>query len=151
MFTEQEIIEFKEDGLTDEEIEILTDAEALKDTINMIPDDIEGMVRDFQSKVPADFERGMKANLELIQKDPELFKRMLALDMVMSIAVGEIPQEKDDTVVTKLSDEEYKTLNENFFKTLAGLSNEDRREFLKLIENITPEQKQDMITRLTKK
>ena len=51
MFSEEQIREFKEDGLTDDEIEVLGNALALTATVNMLPDDIESFIREYEQKL----------------------------------------------------------------------------------------------------
>ena len=152
MFSEEEIREFREDGLTDEQIELLSGVMDIADTVEMLPNDIEGLVREYESRVPADTIEGMKAICEMIQKDPEMFQQIVALDLVLSNSVNlQSKNEQQKTFVTELSDEEYKIAHENFFKTISELSEEDKISFLKLLENITEEQKKDMVSRLTRK
>ena len=151
MFSEEEIKEFKEDGLTDDQIAILQDAMALKDTIDLLPDDIESFIKEYESKIPKDAIEGMRATFELAQKDPAFFRKIVALDMVLATGVEEAPKiEQNETIVTKLSPDEYKKASKNFFKTIASLSDNERKQFLKLIAGLTEEQKEDMVSRLVK-
>ncbi len=151
MFTEQDIKEMKEDGLTDEEIEVLLDAGALAETIDIVPNDLEGFLREYEKRVPSGGIEGMRETIELIKKDPEFFQKLIALEMVMAAGVGETPIPKpEETFLTKLPDEEYKKVTSNFFKILADMPESDREEFMKLIANLTEEQKQDMVSRLSK-
>ena len=149
MFNDEQIKELKEDGLTDEQIEILGDAFALKETVDMLPDDIEAFVRKYESRVPGDAANGMRATFELAQTDPEFFQQIVALNVALADdSEEELDAEK--TFVTELPEKEYQTASKNFFNTLVNLSKEDRVEFLRLLANITPEQKKDMISRLIK-
>lgn len=149
MFNEEQIRELKEDGLTDEQIEMFADALALKDTINMLPDNIEPMIRAYEQRVPEDAIQGLRATCELAQREPEFFRQLIALDIALA-SQAEIPAAApaEKTIITNLSDKEYETASKNFFGTLASLSETDRKEFLKLIANITSEQKEDMVSRL---
>ncbi len=149
MFSEDIINEFKEDGLTDEEIELLEDTFALSQTVDLLPDNIESFIREYEQKVPSGKNHGVREVFELAHKDPEFFKKMIALDIALAEEVEDepiAPQKK--TIITELSDEDYKKASDNYFKILASLSDSDREEFLKLISQITPEQKQDMVSRL---
>lgn len=152
MFSEEEIKELKKDGLTDEEIEVLSDAFALKETVDLLPDNIEEFIQEYESKIPDDAVQGMRATFELAQTNPKLFQQIMALDIVLSSELEEESvQAVEKTFVTELPQEEYETASKNFFNTLVNLSEEDRKEFLKLIAEITPEQKRDMVSRLIKK
>ena len=150
MFNEEQLKELKEDGLTDEQIEILEDAFALKETIDMLPDDIESFVRKYDSQVPGDVANGMRATFELAKTDPEFFQQIVAMQVALSENSEEQSSEPEKTFVTELPQKEYETASKNFFNTLVNLSEEDRVEFLRLIANITPEQKKDMVSRLIK-
>ena len=149
MFSEEIIKEFKEDGLTDEEIELLEDTFALSQTVEMLPDNIESFIREYEQKVPSGKNHGVREFFELAYKDPEFFKKMIAMDIAFAEEVENEPVDPvKKTMITELSDEEYKKASDNYFKILASLSESDREEFLKLISEITPEQKQDMVSRL---
>ena len=149
MFSEEEIREFKEDGLTDEEIELLEDSLALSQTIDMLPDNIESFVREYEQKVPSGKNQGIREFFELAIKDPEFFNKMIALEIAFSEEVENAPMKQPEkTFITELPDEAYKKASENYFKILANLSDSDREEFLRLVSEITPEQKKDMVSRL---
>lgn len=151
MFSEDQIQDFKANGMTDDEIEILQNAMALKDTVDMLPDDIEGFIREYEQRISVDSVSGVKELFELAQKNPDTFQKLVALDIIMAVASQSEPKtSENEKIETGLTDEEYKTASKNFFSTLASLSDEDRKEFMKLIANITPEQKADMIDRLKK-
>ena len=151
MFSEEEIREFKEDGLTDEEIEVLENALALTATVDMLPDDIESFIREYEKKLSTGENSGIRRVFELAQKDPEFFKKMIALDIVFAEEVENAPMLKPQkTIITELSDEDYKKVSDNYFKILASLSESERKEFLNLISNIDAEQKKDMVSRLLK-
>ena len=151
MFSEEELKELKEDGLTDEELEILENAWALKETIDMIPDDVEKFIREYEQKSPLGKNSGIRGLFELAQKDPEFFQKMIAFDIVMAEEVEKAPMLKQPkTIITELSDEDYKKASDNYFKILASLSETERKEFMNLISNINPEQKKDMVSRLLK-
>ncbi|MBR3885067.1 MAG: hypothetical protein IKJ33_01180 [Clostridia bacterium] len=151
MFSEEEIREFKEDGLTDEQIEMLDQAMAWKETVDLLPDDIESFIRKYEQKIPEDAIEGMRETFALAQSEPEFFKQIVALDLVMAGEVEDEPvKPAEKTIITNLPKEEYETVSKNFFKILANLSDTDRKEFLKLIANLTEEQKEDMVSRLNK-
>lgn len=150
MFTENERKEFLEDGLTEEEIDILEDTMALTDTIEMAPSDVEKFIEEYRSKIPEDTVNSMKAIAYAAEHDKKFFQELMALNFVMSFEDNQHPTKKQVKTLDGLSDDEYKRVRHNFFNTLAGLSESEQKEFLKLIVNITPEQKKDMIDRLKK-
>ena len=100
MLSEKEIKEFKEDGFTDEEIEMISDAFALKQTIDMIPEDIESFAKEYEQKVTASENQGMAGFFELAKKDPEFFQKMIALDIALAEETekqeNECPNKKED-------------------------------------------------------
>lgn len=150
MFREEERKEFVEDGLTDEEIDMLESTLALCETVELIPDDIESFLKEYEKKVPADTLGGMKAIVESAEKDPEFFKKLIALDLAIDYDINQRKEDvkKPSDILDGLTDEEYKKASENYFNTISKLTDEDRMEFLKLITNLTQEQKTDMIERL---
>ena len=149
MFSEELIKEFKEDGLTDEEIELLEDTFSLSQTIDMLPDNVESFIREYEQKVPSGKNNGVREFFELAYKDPEFFQKMIAFDIAMAQELENAPEEPQNrTVITELPEGDYKKASENYFKILASLSESDRAEFLKLVSEITPEQKRDMVSRL---
>ena len=151
MFNEEEL---REDGLSEEEIEILSDAFAFKETVDMLPDDIEAFIRECDKRIPENTADGMAYIFDMAEKDPEFFKKLMALDIVMSSSIDEIPENNSDSETSellKLPPEQRKTVESNFFKTMANISGSEKKEFMKLMANLTPEQKSDLITRLSKK
>ena len=148
MFSKEELIA---DGLTEEEAELFLTTDALADTVEMLPDDIESFIRAYEQRIPADTVEGMRETFALAQKDPEFFKRIVALDIAMAHGIEEQPSKPTEkTIITNLPKGEYETVSKNFFKILANLSESDRKEFLKLIVNLTEEQKEDMVSRLNR-
>ena len=148
MFSREELIA---DGLTEEQADLFLSTDALADTVEMLPDDIESFIKAYEQRIPDDAIEGMRETCALAQKDPEFFKRIVALDIVMAHGVEEQPTKPEEkTIITNLPKNEYETVSKNFFKILANLSDSDRKEFLKLIVNLTDEQKEDMVSRLTR-
>ena len=148
MFSKEELIA---DGLTEEEVELFLTTDALADTVEMLPDDIESFIRAYEQRIPEDAIEGMRETFALAQKDPEFFKRIVALDLVMAHGIEEQPSKPaEKTIITELPKNEYERVSKNFFKILANLSDSDRKEFLKLITNLTEEQREDMVARLNR-
>lgn len=147
MFSELERREMINDGFTEDEIDTLERGMDICQTLDMIPDDIEGFINEYKSKIPEDTVNGLKAITFSAENDPEFYKKLMALNIVIMNDAGEvkIPEVK---TLDGLSDKEYANLNKNFYKTLSELSASDRKEFIKLISNITKEQEEDIINRL---
>ena len=148
MFSESERQEFLNDGLSEQEIDLLESTMELSDTVEMIPDDISAFIEEYKGKIPDDTINGMRAIAFASQHDPKFYGELMALNLAMAYEDSQNPTQKPIKVLEGLTDEEYKNASDNYFKTLASLSEEDRKEFLNLIANITPEQKTDMINRL---
>ena len=147
MFSDEERNEFLQDGLTEEEIDLLENSLALSETIAMIPDDVVAFIEEYKTKVPDDTIRGMEAIAFAAQNDQKFFTKLMALNVAMSYEDDQ-NSSSEQKEMEGLTDEEYKTARDNYFKTLAGLSDSDRKEFFNLIAKITPEQKADMLERL---
>ena len=147
MFNEEQRKELVEDGLSEEEIELLENTMALSETIEMLPEDVSAFIEEYKTKVPDDTIKGMEAIAFAAQNDPKFFTELMALNVAMSYENDQNAGLKQNEM-EGLSGEEYKKASENYFKTLASLSDSDRKEFLNLITNITPEQKKDMLNRL---
>lgn len=152
MFNEAQRKEFIEDGLTDEEIDTLEDAMAMSETVKLLPDDLESFFKEYEAKIPDDTINGMKAILYAAEHDQKFFAQLMALNIALASEMNENAQEPkfEETIITKLPDNEYKEASENYFKILSSLSGSDREEFMKLIMNMNDEQKADMVNRLTK-
>lgn len=150
MFSEEERKEYIEDGLTDDEIDLLESSLAMSETVKMIPDDIEAFLEEYKAKIPADTLNGMKALAYAVEKEPEFFKKLMALDIALDydISKNQGNEQKQFPVLEGLTDEEYETAKKNYKNTLSKLTESDRNEFLKLMVNLTSEQKTDMIERL---
>lgn len=147
MFSELERKEMISDGFTEEEIDTLERGADICQTLDMIPDDVEGFIKEYKSKIPEDTTNGLKALAFAAENDSEFFKKLMALNIVIMNDAGEakIPEVK---TLDGLSDKEFANLNRNFYKTLSELSTSDRKEFIKLISNITKDQEEDVINRL---
>lgn len=145
MFSEVERNEYLADGLTEEEIDLLEDALADCETIDLIPDDVKGFIEEYKRKIPEDNIEGMKAILNTAIEEPEFFKKLMALDDAMS---ADSSTSLNLAKLDNLTQEEYNKASKNYFKTLSSLSEKDRQEFIKMITNATAEQKQDIIERL---
>ena len=153
-FSEQEINEFKEDGLTPEEIEILEDAMASAATVAEAPEvsELSDFVKKYNEKIPDDLRKAYVEILDSAKTDPEFFKKLMALEMVMSYETGDKePAAEPKTIITELSDSDYQKASEAYFGTLAKLNDKQRAEFLEMIKNLNEEQKKELLDRLLEK
>ena len=115
MFSKEELIA---DGLTEEEVELFLTTDALADTVEMLPDDIESFIRAYEQRIPEDAIEGMRETFALAQKDPEFFKRIVALDLVMAHGIEEQPSKPaEKTIITELPKNEYERVSK-FIKKL---------------------------------
>ena len=153
-FSEQEINEFKEDGLTPEEIEILDNAMASVATVAESPEvsELSDFVKKYDEKIPDDLRKAYVEILDSAKTDPEFFKKLMALEMVMSYeAGGKKPAAAPKTIITELSDSDYQKASEAYFGTLAKLNDKQRAEFLETIVNMDETQKKELVDRLLEK
>lgn len=148
MFTDEQRKEFRDDGLTEDEINLLENSLALADTIEMLPKDMDAFLAEYKSKIPEDTINGMKAIAYAAEHDQKFFKELMALGFVLNFAEGSTSKPREVKTLDNLSDEEYNRAKERFFSTFEGLSDKEKLEFINMIVNITPEQKEDMLDRL---
>ena len=86
VFTEEEINVFRKSGMTEAEIKELAETSVLADTINVLPDDEEGLNK--LAAVLKSLETGTATQkLEKIQalaeKDPKMFAQVMALTTII--------------------------------------------------------------------
>lgn len=153
IFTDAQRKEFLDDGLSEEEIDMLEGALSMSETSKLLPEDVEKFIgEEYMKKVPMDNAKGFEAICASAEKDPEFFKKLMALDLAMGMAMNEetseMPQEK--TIITELPTEEYEKARKNFSKVVLGLNDSNKKEFGNLMINLTEEQKADMVQRLTR-
>ena len=148
MFTDEQRNEFRNDGLTEEEIDLLENTMALADTIEMLPKDKDAFLAEYKAKIPEDTINGVKAIAYASEHDQKFFKELMALGFVMNFADDSTPNKREEKTLDNLTNEEYNRAKDRFFSTFEGLSDKDKMEFVNMIVNITPEQKADMLDRL---
>lgn len=155
LFTELERKEFIEDGLTEDEIDSLEAALSMSETAKLLPEDVEKFINEeYMKKIPSDNIKGFEAICSSAENDPEFFKKLMALDIAMSLEANEaennVLKEQQKTIVTELPDEQYETARRNFAQVVRGIKDSDRKEFANMMINLTEEQKADMVQRLTR-
>ena len=150
MFTDEQRKEFLDDGLTEEQVDLLENTMAFSDTVDMVPKDLDAFFAEYKSKIPEDTANGMKAIAYAAEHDPKFFKELIAMGFVMNFAEDQTQKVREVKTLDALTDEEYNKAKDRFFTTFEGLSDKDKLEFVNMIVNITPEQKADMLERLKK-
>lgn len=155
LFTELERKEFIEDGLTEDEIDSLEAALSMSETAKLLPEDVEKFINEeYMKKIPSDNIKGFEAICRSAENDPEFFKKLMALDIAMSLEANEaennVLKEQQKTIVTELPDEQYETARRNFAQVVRGIKDSDRKEFANMMINLNEEQKADMVQRLTR-
>lgn len=90
-------------NFTEEELELIKDAQALVETADMLPDDPDKFMNKLEKAIPNDFDAGWKALAEIAKKDPKFMSQIVALNEISNSVVEEQPP-----VIEKLSTEQVK-------------------------------------------
>lgn len=98
----QDIIE--KYNITAEELEMLKDAQAIVDTVAMLPDNAEKFIDKIQKEFPNDYDGAWKKFAEVIQKDPKFLNQLIAFNEISNTVSEEKPP-----VVEKLSSNQLKS------------------------------------------
>ncbi len=142
LFNEKELNKL---GFSEEEIEILGDAEAYVDTIDLIPDDIDKFMDKLEKTFPNDY-KNADATIEkmdkVAQKDPEFMKQLIAL----VFAYNDVKEEQAPAVEKVSLTEINKVNDEVKNEELDSMITDFIRDFKKL----TPAEKADLMNRLKK-
>lgn len=149
LFTNADYEEMLADGMSEEDIEILKDATALAETVDMIPDDVSTLT-DLMSALPNNLSDATFAVSSLAEKNPKLYAELMALT---SLAIANNDSEVvpvSDPLLADLSVEDRDAAEERFFQALASMDETKKAEFIKLLQNLSPEAKGDLIQQLTK-
>ena len=83
-------------GLTPEQIELFEDANAIAESVDMLPNDPMVMIDVIENRMPNGMEAGMKYLDELAQKNPEAFAKLITMTALVSNV--EQTTEPDNTV-----------------------------------------------------
>ena len=78
-------------GFTGEDIELMVRTSATCETLDMIPDDIDGFIKKLDKDLPDDVLGSAKAVLELTEKDPEYAKQILAFASLIDNNMNKMP------------------------------------------------------------
>ena len=139
-------------GLTPEQIELFEDANAIAESVNMLPDDPMVMIDVIENKMPDGFEAGIKYLDELAQKNPEAFAKLITMTALVS-HVEKTPEPEDhvDPLLAKLSKEQLDKAEREFYTMISGLSQEKKKEFFDLLRTVSQEQKAELVDNLVKR
>ncbi len=147
-FSQKEIEEMLSDGtLTEDDVELFASASAIAETVDLLPDDTNELLKKLESVPASPNGESATSIIALAKTDPEFFAQLMAL---VDLADAEVPEETDttDPLITKLSDEEYKNLEKNFFARLESLPLDKRRELIDLLNTASEDQKADLVNML---
>ncbi len=109
-FSEQEIAEF---GLSEEDVKIFKDAEALAQTADLLPDDPDKFLDRIEKEIPNDWTAGWEKFTEILQKDQKFYSQLMALNEAINsvsefepqtqkVSISDIQKEKDNEMLKKI-------------------------------------------------
>ena len=128
-------------GLTPEQIELFEDANAIAESVDMLPDDPMVMIDKIETKMPDGFEAGMKYLDNLAQENPEAFAKLITMTALVSHVEPAPQTEVVDPDLAKLSPEQLNKAEYELYTMINGLSREQKKEFFALLRNVSKEQK----------
>lgn len=83
LLSEEELASLKDLGLefSQEDLEIMTEANSIVETIDMLPEDEDYLFNEIEDKIPDtdNADVGVPALTKLVETNPELFKQIMAL------------------------------------------------------------------------
>lgn len=109
-FTDEEIAEF---GLTEADLGIFKDAEALVQTVDMLPDDPDKLLNKIEKEIPDDIEAGFTKLTEILEKDQKFYAQIVALNEAINavsefepqtekLSLSDIQKEKDSEMANQI-------------------------------------------------
>ena len=138
-------------GLTPEQIELFEDANAIAESVDMLPDDPMVMIDKIETKMPDGFEAGMKYLDNLAQENPEAFAKLITMTALVSHVEPAPQTEVVDPDLAKLSPEQLNKAEYELYTMINGLSSEQKKEFFALLRNVSKEQKTELIDKLVQR
>ena len=78
-------------GFTGEDLELMVRTSSTCETLDMIPDDIDGFIKKLDSELPDDVLGSAKYVLEMAEKDPEYAKQILAFSSLIDNNMNKMP------------------------------------------------------------
>ena len=141
--TEEELSE-----LSPEEREIIENAWSIKETLDMLPDDISELMAKYHSYIgDVSTDEEVRKLLKLAETDPSFCAQIMAMVDLADINVTLPPATKNPNILA-LSDEEYKRAEGKLFTSIVNMKPEVRKEFIEVLNNLTPEQEKQMLDEL---
>lgn len=139
-------------GLTPEQIELFEDANAIAESVDLLPDDPMVMINIIENRMPNGMEAGMKYLDELAQKNPELFAQLITMTaLVSNVEQTTEPDNSIDPALANLSKDQLNKAEYELYTMINKLSDKQRKEFFALLKNITPEQKAELVDKLVQR
>lgn len=138
-------------GLTPEQIELFEDANAIAESVDMLPDDPMAMIDTIEQRMPDGFEAGMKYLDDLAQNNPEALAKLMTMTALVSHVEKEPEAEVVDPVLARLSEEDLSKAEREFYTMVSGLSKERKKEFFALLRNVSQDQKAELVDKLIKR
>ena len=78
-------------GFTGEDLELMVRTASTCETLDMIPDDIDGFIKKLDKELPDDVIGSAKYVLEMTEKDPEYAKQILAFASLIDNNMNKMP------------------------------------------------------------
>ena len=78
-------------GFTGEDLELMVNTSATCETIDMVPDDVDGFIKKLDSDLPDDVFGAAKTVIEMTEKDPEYAKQILAFASLIDNNMNKMP------------------------------------------------------------
>ena len=136
-------------GLTQEQIDLFEDANAIVESLDLLPDDPAVMMNALD-KLPNDYAAALKSLDEMSQTNPEMFTKLMTMVSLANDVQGG-PQLEVDPLLDKLSEEAVDKAELEFYSMIRSLSSERKKEFFELLSDISAEQKAELIDTLLKR
>lgn len=142
LFDERDFAEMKKLGISEEEIETLQNADAIKQTVDMLP--AEKDMAKFMAKVRQQFAgkdtgKEIMEFLALAEKNPEYFLQIFALFEVLDIHDNEAPEVKIEKIQNSDLDAQNKEILKesvkDFLEVYKTLNADEKKLFLEKIKS----------------
>ncbi len=140
--------------LTEEEREIFEAAFAVAETVEQLPDDVTKLLDTFEELTANKTEyEAVKKLFEQAQTNQTYFVQLMSLVQLAEDSVqsgAETFEETQNPNILALTDEEYQRAEARLFESLVKMDSERRKEFVEVLEKLSPEQEKAMLDELKK-
>ena len=151
LLTEDDYLFLEKEGLSEEEIEILRDASAIVETMNILPDDPNELFAKYNAIPTTTYGESVEYVMNLAKTDPKFFAQLMAVtDLVISGQEIDDVKFTPDPALANFSDEECEIAMKKLYSTLSTLPRDKHTELMGLLQKITPEQKTGLMKDLLK-